>query len=129
MDAILNNPFETLPNPNQEEEGAPEGEMRLWRDIPDLEAPQGRPKSIVLRSIVEPFWQSCIDRVEGLFPNDRYRVCAIGTPGIGKTFTTPLLLRMLLLKNSTVVYIRRTVDLTPGTTSKTPRPMERFHIP
>ena len=108
LDAILNNPFETLPN--YEEEGEPEGEMRLWRDIPDLEAPQGRTKSIVLRSIVEPFWQSCIDRVEGLDPDDRYRVCAIGTPGIGKTFTTPLLLRMLLLNNSTVVYIRRSPE-------------------
>ena len=67
--------------------------------------------NIVLRSIVEPFWQSCIDRVKDVFPNARYRVCAVGTPGIGKTFTTPLLLRMLLLKNSTVVYIRRSVDL------------------
>ena len=99
--------------------------MRLWRDIPyleklediddiealeDLEEGKGL-VNIVLRSNIEPFWQSCIDRVEGLFPNDRYRVCAVGTPGIGKTFTTPLLLRMLLLKNSTVVYIRRSVDL------------------
>ena len=120
LDAILNNPFETLPSYNatdafgaeeEEGEGTPGvGEMRLWRDIPDLDR-NGTLGNIVLRSIVEPFWQSCIDRVEGLFPNDRYRVCAVGTPGIGKTFTTPLLLRMLLLKNSTVVYIRRSVDL------------------
>ena len=110
LDAILNNPFETLPN-KEEGEGAPGvGEMRLWRDIPDLEAPLERPKNIVLRSIVEPFWQSCIDEVESLDPDDRTRVCAVGTPGIGKTFTTPLLLRMLLLKNSTVVYIRRSPE-------------------
>ena len=108
MDAILNNPFETLPN-KEGGEGAPGGEMRLWRDIPDLEK-KGRPKNIVLRSIVEPFWQSCIDEVESLDPDDRTRVCAVGTPGIGKTFTTPLLLRMLLLKNSTVVYIRRSPE-------------------
>ena len=109
MDAILNNPFETLPN-KEGGEGAPGGVMRLWRDIPDLEAPQGRPKSIVLRSNIELFWQSCIDEVESLDPDDRTRVCAVGTPGIGKTFTTPLLLRMLLLKNSTVVYIRRSPE-------------------
>ena len=59
---------------------------------------------------MEPFWQSCIDEVESLDPDDRTRVCAVGTPGIGKTFTTPLLLRMLLLKNSSVVYIRRTEE-------------------
>ena len=119
LDAILNNPFETLPSYNatdafgaeeEEGEGTPGvGEMRLWRDIPDLDR-NGTLGNIVLRSIVEPFWQSCIDRVEGLDPDDRYRVCAIGTPGIGKTFTTPLLLRMLLLKNSTVVYIRRSPE-------------------
>ena len=110
LDAILNNPFETLPNPNQEEEGAPGvGEMRLWRDIPDLDQ-KGMPVNIVLRSNIEPFWQSCIDRVEIVNPQRRYRVCAVGTPGIGKTFTTPLLLRMLLLKNSTVVYIRRSPE-------------------
>ena len=98
--------------------------MRLWRDIPDLEKLEDMDDiedledleegkvlvNIVLRSITEPFWQSCIDRVEAVFPNDRYRVCAVGTPGIGKTFTTPLLLRMLLLKNSSVVYIRRTEE-------------------
>ena len=124
VDAILNNPFETLPN-KEGGEGAPGvGEMRLWRDIPDLETLEDIENiedledlevgkglvNIVLRSIVEPFWQSCIDRVEAVFPNHRYRVCAVGTPGIGKTFTTPLLLRMLLLNNSSVVYIRRTEE-------------------
>jgi len=57
---------------------------------------------------VEPFWQSCIDTVENIDPQyDRYSVCAIGTPGIGKKYPTPLLLRMLRLKQppSTVVYI------------------------
>ena len=56
---------------------------------------------------------SCIDTVEDIDPQyNRYRVCAVGTPGIGKTFTTPLLLRILLLKKppSTVVYIRRSAE-------------------
>ena len=113
--AILNEPFETLPNlepsdaslAGEEKEGAPEErKMRVWRNIPDPYT--GKPRNIVLRSIVEPFWQSCIDRVEIRSPDFvRYRVCALGTPGIGKTWTTPLLLRMLLLQRSTVVYIRR----------------------
>ena len=111
--AILNRPFETLPNPYQEEEeqeGAhtPDPDvMRVWRDIPDLYTKETR--NIVLRSNTEPFWQSCIDTVNDVDPlsGARYRVCAVGTPGIGKTYTTPLLLRMLLLNGSTVVYIRR----------------------
>ena len=115
LDAILNNPFETLPN-KEEGEGAPGvGEMRLWRDIPDLENLEdlkegGTLVNIVLRNNIEPFWQSCIDRVDIVNPLRRYRVCAVGTPGIGKTRTTPLLLRMLLLKNSTVVYIRKSSE-------------------
>ena len=120
MKAILNEPFETLPNlepsdaslAGEEVEGASvEGEMRLWRNIPDPY--DGEAGDIVLRSIVEPFWQSCIDRVEIRNPYIRYRVCAVGTPGIGKTRTTPLLLRMLLLQRSTVVYIRRSGDPSP----------------
>ena len=131
VDAILNQPFETLPN--KREEGAAEGEMRLWRNIPDreelddiedledLEEGKGL-VNIVRRSILEPFWQSCIDGVDIVKGRRRYRVCAVGTPGIGKTYTTPLLLRMLLLKNSSVVYIRRTVEASPGSTSSFPRP-------
>ena len=117
--AILNQPFEILSNhkppdasgageKKEEEQAGAAGVMRLWRDIPDLYT--GTPMNIVLRSIVEPFWQSCIDRVEFTDPLWRYRVCAVGTPGTGKSITTPLLLRMLLLKGSAVVYIRRTVD-------------------
>ena len=123
--AILHQPFETLPSyfapPGTAGGSSANGDtaadeacsqavvVRLWRNIPDLYT--GTPKNIVLPSFAEPFWQSCIDRVDIVKGRRRYRVCAIGTPGIGKTFTTPLLLRMLLLKNSTVVYIRRSVDL------------------
>lgn len=51
----------------------------------------------------ENFGKSCIDLVntEGI----SYRVAAVGTPGIGKTTSsTPILLRMLLEANYTVVY-------------------------
>ena len=116
--AILNRPFELLPKlehsddsqgGEKEEEGA-SGVMRVWRDIPDPYT--GVPVNIVLRSVVEPFWKSCIKRLDYVDQLWRYRVCAVGTPGIGKTRTTPLLLRMLLLQRSTVVYIRRSDDHT-----------------
>ena len=112
--AILTHPFEELPNLEPTEDASPRagddsGEMRLWRNIPNLESGRA-PMNIVLRSNVEPFWQNCINKVENTDPgNARFAVCAIGTPGIGKTYTTPLLLRMLLLKGSTVVYIRHSV--------------------
>ena len=112
MEVIRTQPFEILPNVEPQDDsvsgsGDDSGEMRLWRDIPDLYT--GEPRNIVLRSNTEPFWQSCFDTVIGEDPlsGARYRVCAIGTPGIGKTYTTPLLLRMLRLQGSTVVYIRR----------------------
>ena len=112
--AILTQPFEPLPTLEptdasraDDEKDSESGAMRLWRNIPDLES-DGEPVDIVLRSIAEPFWQSCIDAVENL-SGRRYRVCAVGTPGIGKSYTTPLLLRMLLLKGSPVVYIRHSV--------------------
>ena len=82
--------------------------MQLWRNIPDLYT--GTPVNIFLRSISEPFWQHCIDRVEIVKGCTRRRVCAVGTSGTGKTFTTPLLIRMLLLQGSTVVYIRKSID-------------------
>ena len=129
--AILTKPFEALPHHEQprgivadgasaddgkemvdvvvEKEEGTQGMMRLWRNIPDLHT--GISSNIVLRSTIEPFWQSCIDKVENVDnPHRRYRVCVVGTPGTGKTCTTPLLLRMLLLKGSTVVYIRRSID-------------------
>jgi len=119
---ILTQPFETLPkykpsatigSASVTSETAADKEcsqavVRVCRNIPDLYT--DTQKNIVLPSFAEDFWQNCIDRVEGLFPNDRTRVCAVGTPGTGKTCTTPLLLRMLLLQGSTVVYIRRSID-------------------
>ena len=84
--------------------------------------------NIVLRSIVEPFWQSCIDEVDYVDPNDRYRVCAVGTPGIGKTHTTPLLLRMLLLQRSTVVFIQRTRNFSSWFYEFVPTPHGKLEV-
>jgi len=57
---------------------------------------------IVVRSIIEKFWQACLDAVDT--PYTVYRVVAVGTSGIGKTTSIPILIRMLLKKNRTVVY-------------------------
>ena len=81
--------------------------MSVLRNVVDLESAELR--DVVIRNITEDFWQACIKTVD--IPNMRYRVCAIGTPGIGKTAFTPILIRMLLLKgHTTVVYIVRTND-------------------
>ena len=44
-----------------------------------------------------------------IHPEMWYRVAAIGTPGIGKTTATPILIRMLLKQGKTVVYLFRSV--------------------
>ena len=80
--------------------------MRVMEKVPMLET--GEARDIVIRDISEPFWQACIDTCET--ENKRYRVCAVGTPGIGKSTNTPFLIRMLLKKGKTVVYLVRTED-------------------
>ncbi len=82
--------------------------MRVVRNVIDLEI--GKTREIILRNITEPFWQKCIDVVNT--PNERIRVAAVGTPGIGKTSSTPWLIRMLLKQSKTVVYLLRTVEKT-----------------
>ena len=95
--------------------------MFVLRNVVQLE--DAMTSNIVIRDITEPFWQACIDTINT--PNVRYRVCAVGTPGIGKTTSTPILIRMLLAAKHTVVYRIRTVEkygwyyeFTPDKTSK-----------
>lgn len=78
--------------------------MFVLRDVVDLES--GELQDIVIRNITELFWQACINTVNT--PNKRYRVCAVGTTGTGKTTSTPILIRMLLKEKRTVVYLPRT---------------------
>jgi hypothetical protein len=82
--------------------------MSVLENIVDLET--GRLGNVVLRNITVPFWQACIDKVNT--PQMRYRVCAVGSPGIGKTTCTPVLIRMLLKRQATVVYLIRSVEET-----------------
>ena len=57
---------------------------------------------VVIRKVTQPFWEECI-RVAST-PKENFRVCALGTPGIGKTSSTPFLIRILLEQKRTVVY-------------------------
>ena len=77
--------------------------MSVLRSVVNLETAEWG--DIVVRNITESFWRACIDKVNT--PDMRYRVCAVGTPGIGKTTSTPILIRMLLKAGHTVVYLIR----------------------
>jgi hypothetical protein len=57
---------------------------------------------ILIRNITQSFWEECIREVSTT--TKRVRLCAVGTPGIGETTSTPFLIRMLLQANHTVVY-------------------------
>ena len=70
--------------------------MRVLHDVESLEVMDK--SDVVVRSITEDFWQSVIDATA------EYRVCAVGTPGIGKTTTTCILIRLLLQQGKKVVY-------------------------
>jgi hypothetical protein len=82
--------------------------MKVLRNVTDLET--GEKSSIVVRSVTPLFWNACIDLVDT--PDKRYRVAALGTPGIGKTKSTPILIRILLERKITVVYHIRTLKET-----------------
>ena len=74
--------------------------MRVLSQIPGLDF-VGR-YNLVLPGITQRFWEECIRRVTE--PNFQYRICAMGIPGIGKTSSTPFLIRMLLRGKRTVDY-------------------------
>jgi hypothetical protein len=97
--AITSVPYQDVPGGNG---------MKALRNIPNLET--GLTSDIVVRKCTIPFWQACIDvsHEEG----KHTRVCAVGSPGIGKTTTIPILIRTLLEMNETVVYLGRTEDKT-----------------
>jgi hypothetical protein len=78
--------------------------MLVMKDVVKLET--GVKADVVIRKVTGPFWQACIDAVERV----GIRVCAVGTPGIGKTTCTPFLIKMLLEQKKTVVYRVRSED-------------------
>jgi hypothetical protein len=97
INSLMQAKYEDIPN---------SGGMKVLKNILDLESEES--KDIVVRNCTIPFWEECLKVVNT--PNRRDRVAAIGTPGTGKTTSTPILIRMLLEKNETVVYLVRTED-------------------
>jgi hypothetical protein len=93
--SLMDANYEDIPNSNG---------MKVLRNIMALET--GTTNSIVVRSITPSFWNACIGMVDK--PDMRYRVAAVGTPGVGKTTSTAILIRMLLERKETVVYHIRT---------------------
>jgi hypothetical protein len=76
--------------------------LRFLPKIPSLEFVGTY--DLVIRKVTQPFWEECIKVVST--PDMSVRVCAVGTPGIGKTSSTPFLIRMLLQEKNIVVYRR-----------------------
>jgi hypothetical protein len=98
--------------------------MLVMKDVVKLET--GVKADVVIRKVTRPFWQACIDAVDPPLDDvlvrrgrssapptptrQQLRVCAVGTPGIGKTTCTPLLIKMLLEQKKAVVYRVRSED-------------------
>jgi hypothetical protein len=77
--------------------------MMYLPSLVDLETGASGP--LVLSTITNDFWDACIRRL-----NMSYRVAAVGSPGLGKTASTPVLIRKLLKQGNTVVYLIRSID-------------------
>jgi hypothetical protein len=92
-------PYEDIPNSDG---------MRVLRNVVQL-AEGKKVKDVVLRNITEDFWWRIIEESK----KDEIRsVCAVGTPGVGKTTTTCVLIRLLLAEKAerTVVFRLRTIS-------------------
>lgn len=63
--------------------------MRVLRDIPQLHANTDDTVDIIIREKTQPFFEECIQA------SNKNRVCALGNPGIGKTTSTPYLIRLI----------------------------------
>ena len=75
--------------------------MWLMRGVTNLETGTVL-ESLVIRNVERLFWDECLNEV--MTPDVRCRVCAMGSPGTGKTSSTLFLIRTLLENKHTVVY-------------------------
>lgn len=75
-------------------------DVRYLEDIPMLVS--GAKKTIVLTDKVEQFWQACFEKSKAR------RVCAVGSPGAGKSITMVYFIRILLENKKKVVYLNKT---------------------
>lgn len=78
----------------------------VMRDVPNPYS--GKVTNVVIRIADNEFWTNCITELND--PNKRDRVAVVGTPGIGKSTTAFYLIKLLLERRDTVVYVRRSVD-------------------
>jgi energy-coupling factor transporter ATP-binding protein EcfA2 len=76
--------------------------MRVLKNICNLN--DDGTTNIVIREVTEPFWTECITQAE-----KGHRVCAVGSPGIGKSTSMAFLIKLLLETGKTVVYLSRTM--------------------
>ena len=83
-------------------EGCPD--IGYLEDIPVLRGRKGDVKTIVLTKEVKQFWKACLRW------SRTYRVCAVGSPGAGKSTTMMYLIRILLERGKKVVYLHRTEE-------------------
>jgi hypothetical protein len=104
--SLMNAKYENIPNGKG---------MKVLRNLMSLEngmvssnLEYRMDRSIVVRTITKSFWEECIKKVDT--PDERTRVAAIGTSGIGKTTSTPILIRILLERKKTVVYLVRSEE-------------------
>ena len=75
--------------------------MLLMRGVTNLETGTVL-DSVVIRGVERLFWSECVNQV--MTPDMVRRVCAVGTPGTGKTTSTVFLIRTLFENKHTVVY-------------------------
>jgi hypothetical protein len=95
--------------------------MSVMRKVLNLER-AATAADVVIRNVTGPLWQACIDAVDppprdsrqADAPTIQRRVCAVGTPGIGKSTCTPVVIKMLLERKKTVVYRVRSEDNDEG---------------
>lgn len=79
------------------------------RYVPNLQRP-GNLTNVILRREDKVFWDTCLT-----WSKKNHPVCAVGTPGIGKTTTTLYLLQQIIMKEKKpVVYTIRRESVVDG---------------
>lgn len=79
--------------------------VRVIRDIPSLVRDDST-LDIIVREITTPFFEACIAKAD-----EGYRVCATGNPGIGKSYSIPYMIKLILQSRAcSVVFDHRELD-------------------
>ena len=87
-----------------------DGVHGVLHGVPDISS-NNQEMDIVITTRVHNFWEAVFTNSEIVTWNMSTRVCAVGSPGIGKSVTSLYFIRMLLFdKKRPVVYLRRTAQ-------------------